>query len=116
MPVINLSISDLSQDPIERSRPYLDPERVSFYIEHLDDSTPVIVFNIDGALLLADGHHRVAAAKQLGRTTIAADVRKGQRSDALQFAIDMAQHQRPLTKEQILDAIAKRGQRPESDK
>jgi uncharacterized protein (DUF1015 family) len=116
MPIVDLSISDLAQDSIDRSRPYLDPERVSYYVEHLDESSPVVVFDINGALLLADGHHRVAAAKRLGRATIAADVRKGQRSDALQFAIDMAQHQRRLTKEQILDAIAQRGQRPESDK
>jgi uncharacterized protein (DUF1015 family) len=116
MPIVNLSISDLSQDSIERSRPYLDPERVSYYLEHLDDSTPVVVFNVDGALLLADGHHRVAAAKELGRTAIAADVRNGRRRDALQFAVELAQHQRGLKKEQILEAIARRGQRPESDK
>ncbi|MBT2596418.1 ParB/RepB/Spo0J family partition protein [Arthrobacter sp. ISL-72] len=113
MPVVSLSIAELAQDPIDRSRPYLDPERVSYYVDHLDDSTPVVVFDIDGALLLADGYHRVEAAKQLGRTTIAAEVRQGQRSDALQFAIDMAQRQQAPTKNQIFDAIAQRGQRPE---
>lgn len=116
MPIVNLWISDLAQDSIERSRPHLDPVRVSYYVEHMDDSDPVVVFNVDGTLLLADGHHRVAAAKQLGRTTIAADVRKGQRGDALQFAVELGQHQRGLTREKILDAIARRGQRPEGDK
>jgi hypothetical protein len=112
MPIIDLPISDLVQDSIERSRPLLGPERVSYYLEHLDESGPVVVFNVDGLLLLADGHHRVAAAEELGRSTVRADVREGQRSDALQFAVGLGQQQRGLTKQQILDAIARRGQRP----
>lgn len=114
MPIIDLPISDLAQDSIERSRPHLDPDRVSYYLEHLDEFTPVVAFNVNGHLLLADGHHRVAAAKQLGRSTVRADVREGQESDALQFAIDLAQRQRGLSRQQILDAIARRGQRPGS--
>jgi ParB-like chromosome segregation protein Spo0J len=85
MPIIDLPISDLARDSIERSRPLLDPDRVAHYLQHLDESTPVVVFNVGGLLLLADGHHRVAAAEQLGRSTVRADVREGQRSDALQF-------------------------------
>jgi len=71
-----------------------------------------VVFDVDGALLLADGHHRIAAAEQLGRSTVRADVRKGERRDALQFAIGLGQKQRGLTEGQIIDAIARRGQRP----
>ncbi len=112
MPIIDLSISDLAQDSIERSRPHLDPDRVAYYVKHLDESTPVVVFNVDGNLLLADGHHRVAAAEQLGRSTVRAEVREGRQSDALQFAIDLAQRQRGLSRQQIVDAIARRGQRP----
>ncbi|WP_426976324.1 ParB/RepB/Spo0J family partition protein [Pseudarthrobacter sp. O4] len=115
MPIIDLSISDLAQDSIERSRPHLDPDRVSYYVKHLDESTPVVVFNVNGNLLLADGHHRVAAAEQLGRSTVRAEVREGKRSDALQFAIDFAQRQRGLPRQQVLDAIARRGQRPEGN-
>lgn len=113
MPILELRISDLSQDSIELSRPHLDPDTVSYYLEHLDDATPVVVFDVDGILLLADGHHRIAAAEQLGRPTVRADVRKGQRRDALQFAVDLGQQQRGQTEEQILKAIARRGQRPE---
>lgn len=115
MPIIDLSISDLAQDSIERSRPHLDPDRVSYYVKHLDESTPVVVFNVNGNLLLADGHHRVAAAEQLGRLMVRADVREGKRSDALQFAIDFAQRQRGLSRHEVLDAIARRGQRPEGN-
>jgi hypothetical protein len=112
MPIIDLPLSKLEQDSIERSRPHLDPDRVSYYLEHLDESTPVVVFSVNGSLLLADGHHRVAAAEQLGRSTVRAEVREGDRGDALQFAIDLAQRQRSLSKQEIIDAIARRGQRP----
>ena len=112
MSIVDLPINDLAQESIELSRPHLDPDRVSYYLEHLDESTPVVVFNDNGLLLLADGHHRVAAAQQLGRSTVKADVREGQRSDSLQFAIDMGEQQRGLTEEQIIDAIARRAQRP----
>jgi hypothetical protein len=113
MPLIDLPLSELEQDSIERSRPHLDPERVSYYLEHLDESAPVVVFNVGGRLLLADGHHRVAAAEQLGRLTVKAEVREGERADALQFAIDLAQRQRGISRQEIIDAIARRGERPE---
>lgn len=112
MQVVDLPLSDLVQDSIELSRPHLDPERVSYYLEHLDESTPVVVFNVDGRMLLADGHHRVAAAERLGRATVRAEVREGGRSDALQFAIGLAQRQRGLSRQEIMDAIARRGKRP----
>jgi uncharacterized protein (DUF1015 family) len=112
MPIIDLAIVDLVQDSLERSRPYLNPDQVSYYVAHLDESAPVVVFRVNGLLLLADGHHRVAAALQLGRRTVRAEVREGQRSDALEFAVEHGQQQRGLTKEQILDAIERRGQRP----
>lgn len=112
MSIIDLPISELEQDSIERSRPHLDLDRVSYYLEHLDESTPVVVFSVNGNLLLADGHHRVAAAEQRGRSTVRAEVREGERGDALQFAIDLAQRQWSLSKQKVIDAIARRGQRP----
>lgn len=112
MQIIELPISELEQDSIERSRPHLDPERVAYYLGRLDESAPVVVFSINGNLLLADGHHRVAAAEQLGRSTVRAEVREGERGDALQLAIDLAQRQRSLSKQEVIDAIARRGQRP----
>jgi len=115
MPVVDLPISDLTQDSIERSRPHPDPARVAYYLEHLDEATPVVfVFNVDGLLLLADGHHRPAAAEQLGRTIVRADVREGRRRDASEFAVDLGQRRRGLTERQIIDAIARRGRRPDA--
>jgi hypothetical protein len=48
---------------------------------------PVVAFlDPDGALWLADGFHRVAAAEAAGKTTIAAELREGSRSDAMVHA------------------------------
>ena len=107
--IADVNIAEMLQDPIVESRPHLDPERVAYYRGHLDDATPVIVFDTGDTLLLADGYHRVAAAQQLGRTAIRAEVRPGNRSDALRFAVDLAKRQRDLTEQQVLEAIKRRG-------
>jgi uncharacterized protein (DUF1015 family) len=109
MPIVDLPVARLSRDSIERSRPHLDPERVAYYVEHFDEAIPVVVFDIGGVLLLADGYHRVAAAEKLGRATVKADLRKGQRGDALRFAIDLARQQRGLTEQDVLEAMSRRG-------
>jgi hypothetical protein len=106
--VSDVAIADLEQEPIEARRPHLDPDRVSYYVEHLDESTPVTVFDIDGRLLLADGYHWVAAAQRLHRTTINGNVRTGTRRDALEFAAELAQQQRGLSREQVMVAITRR--------
>jgi hypothetical protein len=110
MAVVEVNIGDLLQGPIEASRPHLDPERVDYYCANLDRATPVTVFDSGDGLLLADGYHRVAAAQRVGRTTIRADVRRGNRSEALHFAIDLAKQQRNLTEKQAIDAIRRRSE------
>jgi len=112
MPVKDVAIVDLLQEPIRRSRAHLDPERVAHYVGNLDDASPVVVYDIDGQLLVADGYHRVAAAQRLGRAAIRADVRAGDRADALRFAVELAQRQRGLTEEEVLAAIMRRAERP----
>jgi IMP dehydrogenase len=110
MSLMAVTIADLAQEPIRQSRAHLDPERVAYYEEHLDDATPVVVYDIHGHLLLADGYHRVAAAQRLGRSSIRADVHSGERGDALRFAVEFAQKQRGLTEQQAVDAIMHRQQ------
>ena len=51
-----------------------------------DASAPVVVYETAEGLLLVDGHHRVAAARQRGATTIEAEIRHGSRHDALRYA------------------------------
>jgi ParB-like chromosome segregation protein Spo0J len=103
--VTTIPIADLMEGPIEASRSHLNADRVDHYMETLDDASPVTVFRTNIELILSDGHHRVEAARRLGRTTIEADVRPGSRDDALQFAIDHAKEPRGLTEAEVITAI-----------
>lgn len=103
-----LEITSLLPEPIATSKPHLDPERVAWYLGHLDEAEPVTVFDLDEGLLLVDGHHRVEAAQRLGRRTLKADVRPGNREDALDFAVALAKNQRGISAEVALDAIKAR--------
>jgi hypothetical protein len=111
MPHVDVAIADPVQEPMRRGRGHLHSERVADYLHHLDQSPPVTVFDINRHLLLADGHHRVHAAQQLGRNTIKAVVRRGSRGDALRFAIDLAREQGGLSEEEALAAIERRADR-----
>jgi hypothetical protein len=46
---------------------------------------PVLVFETERGLVLADGYHRVAAARLCGERTIEAEVRLGSWDDALRY-------------------------------
>jgi hypothetical protein len=61
---------------------HVDEERTSRYAQILDDLPPVVVFDTEAGLLLADGYHRLAAAVQLGRATLPVELREGTRRDA----------------------------------
>ena len=93
------------RQPITASKAHLNPERVAFYMEQLDETASVTVFDTGTELILADGHHRIEAAQRLGRTTIEADLRSGTRHEALQFAIQHAKEQRGLTDDEVVAAI-----------
>ncbi len=84
-----------------------------YYVDHLAGSAPVVVYDVGGELLLADGYHRVAAARHLGRGVISAEVRKGTRADALRFAAELAQRQRGLREEDVIAAIIRRNDSPQ---
>jgi ParB-like chromosome segregation protein Spo0J len=88
--IAEVRISSLLQGPIESTRPHLNPERIAHFVSHLDESDPVTVFETDEGLMLADGHHRVAAASQLARTSIKAQVRRGSHKDVLEFAVHLS--------------------------
>jgi ParB-like nuclease domain len=109
MTVVLLDIAELAQAPIEGNRAHLDGDRVGYYLTHLDQAPPVVVFDTGDELLLADGYHRVAAAQQLGRGAIRARVRSGTRQDALAFAVGLGMAQRGLTADEVREAIRRRG-------
>jgi ParB-like nuclease domain len=62
---------------------HLDRERVAHYVAQVPDAIdPVVVFGTPEGLLLADGYHRLAAARRRGATTVNAEIRLGTRPDA----------------------------------
>lgn len=71
-----------------QTRAGTDAETIDNYAEAMADGAqfPEVTVFTDGThYWLADGFHRVMAAKQNGRTAIAADVRKGTEDDAVLF-------------------------------
>ena len=71
-----------------QTRAGTDAETIDNYAEAMADGAqfPEVTVFTDGThYWLADGFHRVMAAKQNGRTVIAADVRKGTADDAVVF-------------------------------
>jgi len=101
---IDCLFADTPVDP----RAHLDASKVGRYAAILDQLPPVVVFKTERGLLLVDGYHRVAAAQALGRTTVAADVTVGSRSDALRYAIARASAEREMTEDEAAAAIARR--------
>ena len=86
-----MRISDITIDTkLNRSRlGQLDLVIVADYAEAMqrgDVFPPVACFENGMAIYLADGFHRIAAAKQIGLTEIEADVRKGSWYAALLYA------------------------------
>jgi ParB-like chromosome segregation protein Spo0J len=69
---------------------------------------PVVLFRNDEGLLLADGSHRLAAARQRGETSITADIRVGPRADALFYAATVAAAQRGMSTEEVISHILRR--------
>ena len=66
-------------------REALDASTVSDYAQRMsagDIFPPVLVFFDGTALWLADGYHRLAAARSCGKTSIVAEVKQGSRDDA----------------------------------
>lgn len=73
-----------------QSRARIDELTVADYAEAMirgDKFPPVVVFQNNGDLILADGFHRVSAARKARLTVIAAEVRHGTRTDALKFSL-----------------------------
>jgi hypothetical protein len=73
-----------------QSRASIDELTVADYAEAMirgDKFPPIVVFQSNNDLIMADGFHRVKAAKKARLTTIAAEVRQGTRKDALKYSL-----------------------------
>jgi len=97
----------LASSPVDPAA-HLDPVRVRRYAELLDDLPPVVAFRTERGLILADGHHRVAAAKARGLDTIEAEIRHGSTRDALRYAASIGAEQRGLSQEEVMRRLRQR--------
>ncbi len=98
-------ISDLLADAPVDPEAHLDAARVEHYAQMLDALPPVVVFDTPEGPLLADGYHRVAAARRRGLETVEAEVRRGSRHDALQYAAAVGASQRSISSEEVTSHI-----------
>lgn len=80
-----LDIDDLLANPPIEPGVDLGAERTARFGASPRPDRPVIVFETERGLVLADGYDRVVAARRSGERTIAADVRLGSWDDALRF-------------------------------
>lgn len=83
---MRIKIDDL--DMSLQTRCGTDIDTIGNYAEAMSDGAQfpdVTVFTDGERYWLADGFHRVEAARRIGRTTVSADVRKGTEDDAVVF-------------------------------
>jgi ParB-like chromosome segregation protein Spo0J len=97
---MNLAIDgiDLARSTEANPRLSVDAETVARYAQRIDGLPAITVYRVDGALLVADGLHRIAAAQSLGRTEIAAEIIDGTDRDWREAILRSNQeHGRPWT-------------------
>lgn len=113
-------ISDITIDPrIQLKSRKTDNSTVTAYVEAMtngDEFPPVVVFSHNGTSWLADGFHRIAAARFLGHQEINADAQPGTKEDAgLYAATANAEHGRQMDRPQKKEAAERliKSRRPE---
>lgn len=92
-------------------RPKVNQDIVREYAESFKSGAllpPIVVFQEKGCqrYVVADGRHRLAAAKNAGLSEIPVDLRPGDEADALQFALGCnSEHGLRRTKQDLLYAV-----------
>lgn len=89
-----LTLDQIRTDPGTQARANMDMDTVIEYADVLNaykDTWPfprIVIYHDNAAYWLADGYHRVAAARRLSYPhAIPADVRRGSRRDAILYAV-----------------------------
>ena len=100
-----LKIADLLANALTDPESHLDPARVERYARMLDALPPVVVFDTPQGPLLADGYHRLAAARRRGLETVEAEVHAGSRREALRYAVEVGGTQRGISPEEAASQI-----------
>jgi ParB-like chromosome segregation protein Spo0J len=106
MDIREIPLNQIVLDPRLNLRDRLDDDTVSRYAEAWTRLPPITVYQIKNRFFLADGFHRHAAAVQLGRRTIPAEIRPGSFEEALDFVAGANLfHGLPLTRAERRRAI-----------
>ena len=87
---MNLTLKEIRTDGGTQPRSWINPDIVTEYADDMTEGAqfpPVTVFYDGSDYWLADGFHRVAAAKKIDMITIAADVKQGSQRDAVLFSV-----------------------------
>jgi len=103
---VKIKLTDLIIDPTIQIRRSNHEATIRRYEEAFEKLPPVVVYDTPEGSLLADGFHRTAAAQRLGKREIEAELRKGTREDAAEFAvIANTKNADPLTPDERDDGI-----------
>jgi hypothetical protein len=84
-----LKLSDIHVDGGTQPRAYINPNVVGSYAEDMEEGAkfpPITVFYDGQDYWLADGFHRIEAARRLGAIEFAADIKQGTRRDAILYS------------------------------
>jgi hypothetical protein len=104
-----LNLSEIKKEMGVQSRAAINKAVVAEYAERIkegDQFPPLVVFNVDGNYILADGFHRHAAAEMAGLEDFAVEIRQGTRKDAIRFSIEANNaHGLPRTNEDKRRAV-----------
>lgn len=85
-----MDVSLIRIDGGTQTRESINESVVSEYAEAMTDGAkfpPIVVFHDGADYWLADGFHRLAAAKRIGTVEMPADIRQGTRRDAILFSV-----------------------------
>lgn len=103
---MKVALQEITVDPTVHIRQKLDAETIERYMEVLDELPPVVLYKLDGELIMADGFHREAAAERLGRSKVEAEIRQGTRDEALEYAVRAnVSHGKALSSEEYREAV-----------
>ena len=109
-PMKMLPLSKISKDGGTQIRYFIEDTDVAKYVEDMKNGVkfpPIVVFYDGESHWLADGFHRVYATMELEKKSIAADIKKGTRRDAVLYACGAnTKHGFPRTNEDKRKAVA----------
>jgi ParB-like chromosome segregation protein Spo0J len=102
-----IAIDEINVSQAVQIRTRLRQDAIKTYTEIFDQLPPIDLYDIaKHGLVLADGWHRLEAAKRLNRTHVFAVVRKGTLNDAMAWAvIANMKHGQPLTRQERYDGV-----------